>query len=338
MELPVLPTTVIGSYPKPRWLNNYYELWENDEISEKEFNEAVKDASAAVIREQEILGIDIPWDGEMGRKEMVEYFAAKIEGFSFPGPVRVWGNFYFDKPSVVGPLEYKEPLVLEEFKFIRSVATRNIVKIPITGPYTIAEWSFNEYYDSKEDLAIKIAKIINKELKHLEKEGATFVQIDEPALSTHPEEIEWAVDTVNRAVRGVHTHIGLHVCYSDYTLLSNYFEECNVDQFALEFANRQFSEVDFLENLGEKEVGVGVIDVHNGKIETPQEVSTYIKKVFDYVHVEKIYINPDCGLKLLSRDIARKKLENMVKGVKIVRKELRKRGKVTIPFENRGGG
>jgi len=333
MELPILPTSIIGSYPKPWWLTKYYDLYKKRKISENEFQEAVRDASTAIVREHETAGVDVPWDGEMGREEMVEYFAAKIRGFIFRGSVRVWGNFYFNKASIVGPLEYRGPLVIKEFKLVEHVTAREIVKVPITGPYTIAEWSFNEYYDSKEEVARELAKILNKELKILEAEGAKFVQIDEPALTTHPDEIEWAVDAVNEAIKGLNLNIGLHVCYSDYNLLAKYFDDLNVTQFALEFANRKFREIDFLKRLGDKELGFGVIDVHNPRIETSDEVARNIRKVFEYVRPEKVYINPDCGMKLLSRETAREKLCNMVKGTKIVRKELERRGKVSIQFE-----
>ncbi|WP_457754071.1 methionine synthase [Thermococcus sp.] len=332
MGLPILPTSVIGSYPKPRWLLRQYKLYELGKIPEEDFNEAVRDASVVVLREHERAGIDIPWDGEMGRSEMTEYFTAKIHGFRFYGPIRVWGNFYFNKASAVSKLEYKEPLVLDEFKFVQSVTTREIVKIPITGPYTLAEWSFNEYYDTKEDFAMDLAKILNKEFKLLEKEGAKFIQIDEPAILNHPNEVEWAVEVINRAVKGLKLKVGMHVCYSNYYLLADYFDDLKVTQFALEFANRNFRDMDFLKKLTSQELGFGVIDVHNPRIETPEEVARAIRKAFNYIEPERLYINPDCGLKLLSRNIAYRKLVNMVKGVEIVRKELEKKGKASVPF------
>ncbi|MDV3103235.1 methionine synthase [Thermococcus waiotapuensis] len=332
MELPILPTSVIGSYPKPRWLLRAYSLYKLGKLPEEDFREAVKDASVAVLREHERAGVDIPWDGEMGRSEMTEHFTAKISGFKFYGPVRVWGNAYFNKASVVSKLEYREPLVLDEFRWVKENTTREIIKVPITGPYTIAEWSFNEYYSSKEELAFELANILNREFRLLEKEGASFIQIDEPAMLNHPDEVPIAVEAINRAVKGVRVKFGLHVCYSNYYLLADYFDDLNVSQFALEFANRNFRDMEYLKKLTHQELGFGVVDVHNPRVESPEEVAKAIRKVFTYIEPERLYVNPDCGLKLLDRRIAYQKLVNMVKGVEIVRKELAREGKESIPF------
>ncbi|MDK2869126.1 MAG: 5-methyltetrahydropteroyltriglutamate--homocysteine methyltransferase [Pyrococcus sp.] len=332
MELPILPTSVIGSYPKPRWLLRMYKLRDLGKVPEEDFREAVRDASVSVLREHERAGIDIPWDGEMGRSEMTEYFTAKIKGFKFYGPVRVWGNAYFNKAAAVDKLEYKEPLVLDEFLWVRENTTREIVKIPITGPYTIAEWSFNEYYPDKESFVMDLAEIINKELKVLEKHGAKFVQLDEPAMLNHPSEVPLAVEAINRAVKGIKMKVGLHVCYSNYNLLADYFDDIRVTQFALEFANRNFRDMDFLKKLSNKELGFGVVDVHNPRVESVDEIRQAIKKVFTYLEPEWVYVNPDCGLKLLDRKIAYQKLVNMVQAVKSVRKELEKEGKTTTEF------
>ena len=332
MELPMLPTSVIGSYPKPRWLLRMYSLYKLGRLSKEDFQEAVKDASVAVLREHEKAGVDIPWDGEMGRSEMTEHFTAKIAGFKFYGPVRVWGNAYFNKAAAVSKLEYQEPLVLDEFLWVLANTTRKIVKVPITGPYTIAEWSFNEYYPSKEEFAFELARILNREFKLLEKAGASFIQIDEPAMLNHPDEVPIAVEAINQAIKGVKVKFGLHVCYSNYYLLADYFDELKVSQFALEFANRNFRDMDFLRKLTHHELGFGVIDVHNPRIESPEEVARAIKKVFSYVEPERVYINPDCGMKLLNRRIANQKLVNMIKGVELIRKEPHREGREGTPF------
>ena len=325
--LPILPTTVIGSYPRPRWLREIIRRYKKGRVKEKTIKEAYNDAVIAVLKDQEIAGIDIPSDGEQRRDEMVEYFAERINGFKFYGPVRVWGNAFFNKPAVIDELQYKQPIVVDEYNFLKKVSYSEIVKVTITGPYTIADWSFNEYYDSKEELTLALADIINREIKELEKAGAKYVQVDEPALPTHEEEIEWAIEAINNAVKGVNIKLGMHVCYGKYERILPYVDKINVSQFALEFANRGFKDIELLKEYGyDKELGFGVIDVHNRRIESPFEVAEAIRKVLSILPPEKIYINPDCGLKLLPREIARKKMENMVFGTKLVRKELVKAG------------
>lgn len=333
--LEILPTTVIGSYPRPSWLRKAIKMYRQGRMTEEQLQEAFDDAATVIIREQELAGVDIPSDGEQRRDEMVEYFAEKIKGFKFYGPVRVWGNNYFNKPAVVSRLEYTQPITTEEYIFLRRTSVRPIVKFTITGPYTIADWSYNEYYDSKEELVKELSKIIREELMNLSAMGAQFIQLDEPALTTHPDEMEWAVELINETAKGVDTKIGLHVCYSDYKILMPYVDELTeISQLALEFANRGFSDLELLKNFN-KELGFGVIDVHNKRIESPEEVYRAIMKVTKYVPAENLYINPDCGLKLLPRSIAKRKLENMVKGTLIAREELYKKGKKEIPFRIR---
>ncbi len=333
--LRILPTSVIGSYPRPYWLRRMMKLRKAGKIDEERMREAFDDAVTAVVREQETAGVDIPSDGEQRRDEMVEYFAERIKGFVFYGPVRVWGNNYFNKPAVVDKLEYPGPMTVDEYLYLKRVSTREIVKVTITGPYTIADWSFNEYYDSKEELVRELSKIINMELRKLVENGAAFIQIDEPALTTHPSEMEWAVELINMAAAGIDAKIGLHVCYSNYKLLLPYVEDMNnISQFALEFANRKFTDLDIMKGFT-KELGFGVIDVHSRRVESPQEVAKAIEKIMRYIDPQMLYINPDCGLKLLKRKTAAKKLEVMNQGAEIIRNELRKKGIDSIEFRKR---
>jgi 5-methyltetrahydropteroyltriglutamate--homocysteine methyltransferase len=326
---------VIGSYPKPWWLRKVRRLWEMGKADDDDLMEAENDAVIVVVREQELAGIDIPSDGEQRREEMVEYFAERLGGFKFYGPVRVWGNNYFNKPAVVDKIVYKEPITLSEYLFLRKVSTRRIVKVTITGPYTIADWSFNEYYSTKEELVKELSSIINKELKMLADNGALFIQIDEPALTTHPDEVEWALELIDRTADNINAKIGLHVCYSNYRLLMPHLDNLrNISQLLLEFANRRFTDLDILKDFP-LEIGLGVIDVHSKRIESPEEVSQAIKKALNYIDADRIYINPDCGLKLMPREVARLKMENMVKGTMIVREELKKRGREVTIFRTR---
>jgi len=326
-KLPLLPTTVIGSYPRPKWLRETIRLYKAGKVSEEDLREAFDDAVLAVFNEEYKAGVDVPTDGEIRRDEMVEFFAERIKGFRFYGPVRVWGTAYYRKPSVVGKLEYTKPILVDEFLFAKNVSYTENLKITITGPYTIAEWSYNEYYKDKKELAFELAKIINNEIRNLVEAGAKIIQIDEPALHTRKEDVEWGIQVVNEAVKGINAKLVMHICYGDYTIIAPYLNEIKVDQinFALKIYNYKPLKL-FKKYAYEKEIGVGVIDVHNKRVETPEEVAKDIRNVLEYFPPEKVWINPDCGLKLLPRKIAYEKLVSMVKGTKIIREELKKKG------------
>ncbi|MEM0121361.1 MAG: methionine synthase [Thermoprotei archaeon] len=321
----VLPTTVIGSYPRPEWLKESIRMYNEGKITESQLKQRFDDAALLVIKEHELAGVDIITDGEVRRDEMVEYFAERLRGFKFYGDVRVWGTAHYRKPAVVGKVEYVTPLLLDEFTFTKSSTTKSI-KITITGPYTLTDWCYNEYYPTKMELAFDLAKAVNRELLALQRAGAEFIQIDEPALPTHEGELEWAKDVFNEAVRGLHAKTAVHVCYGDYKRLLPYTNEFNTSQFALEFANRGFEDLELFKKFDyKKEIGFGVIDVHNPRVETPEEVASSLRRALEVFDPERVYVNPDCGLKLLPKDVAYKKLKVMVEGASIVRRELLKR-------------
>ncbi|MFB6094772.1 MAG: methionine synthase, partial [Halanaeroarchaeum sp.] len=199
-----LLTTVVGSYPKPKWHDRARELFEDADadFAEDAWEEAKDDAARLVTEEHERAGLDVVTDGEMRRNEMVEYFAHRICGYEFNGPVKVWGHNYFDKPSVVDEVGYDEPWLVEEFEFTDAVADRP-VKVPITGPYTLASWSFDEVYEDEAELATELADLVTLEVEKLVDAGANYVQIDEPALATTPDDHAIVNATLDRIAAAV---------------------------------------------------------------------------------------------------------------------------------------
>lgn len=271
-KLPLLPTTVIGSYPRPKWLRESIRLHKAGKISDEDLQEAFNDAVIAVLKDHYNAGVDVPTDGEVRRDEMVEFFAERIKGFKFYGPVRVWGTAYYRKPSVVSKVEYKKPMLVDEFTFAKSVSYTDNLKITITGPYTIAEWSYNEYYKNKKDLVFDLAKAINQEIKNLVEAGAKIIQIDEPALHTRREDVSWGVEAVNEAVKGVNAKLVMHICYGEYSFVAPYLNELKVDQINFAFKIYNYKPLELLKRYGfDKELGAGVIDVHNRRIETDRK-------------------------------------------------------------------
>ncbi|WP_340101635.1 methionine synthase [Salinibaculum salinum] len=321
-----LMTTVVGSYPKPKWLHRARDLYEEEDrnFDEENFEEAKDDASRLITKEHERCGIDVVCDGEMRRNEMVEYFAHRIDGYEFNGRVKVWGHNYFDKPSVVDEVEYDQEWLISEYEFTSDVAD-SPVKVPITGPYTLASWSFNEVYDDEAELAYELADLVNEEIEGLVEAGARYIQIDEPALATTPDDHAIVGECLERIADNVpdDVRLGLHVCYGDYSRIYPEILDYPVHEYDLELVNGDFEQLDvFKDDEFTKDFAMGVIDVHDAEVESVEEIKDNIKKGLEVVPPERLTVSPDCGLKLLPRDVAYGKMENMVQAAREIEAEL----------------
>jgi 5-methyltetrahydropteroyltriglutamate--homocysteine methyltransferase len=318
----MLLTTSVGSFPKPDYLIKARTRFSRNEITEEELHLLEKKAIAEVIKFQEEIGIDILVHGEMERGDMTTYFAEILEGFGISGLVRSYGNRYYRKPVILGKVKRNTPITVETFKYAQSL-TPKPVKGMLTGPYTMMDWSFNEYYPNRKDTALALAEVIHQEVSDLEKAGAKYIQIDEPALSTRPEEIDLAIAAMSIVTRGIKAKTISHICYGDFSKIYPRLLDLPVDQLDLEFANSNFSNLNlFREPKFTKEIAVGVIDVHSHKIETKEQVKANIKKALEVFPLEKVYIDPDCGLKTRTVEEAQAKLKVMVEAVREVKQEL----------------
>jgi 5-methyltetrahydropteroyltriglutamate--homocysteine methyltransferase len=304
-------------------------------------------ASIYAIRYLESAGLDFVYDGEQNRIEMYEHPVRNSDGFQFYGHVRSFDDRYYRKAACVDKVGFRQAYHLDEFRLVKQHAKRRI-KVPITGPYTIADWTFNEYYqqrrskdfadlqklkfEAKRDLVIDVAnEILAPNLKALVDAGAEWIQVDEPALTTKPEEVPFFVEAFNECTAGIACKLSLHVCFSNYRLLyPDILELKNCSQLALEFANRAddrqgaYDQLNLLNEFGDtREIGLGVTDVHIDRIESPELVRDrieYAAKILD--NPERIYVNPDCGLRTRSWDVAYAKLSNIAKGAELARTAL----------------
>jgi len=375
MASAVFPAQEIGSLPKAPWLISYLrgrkidqsdlnqlskwskaigfegEAQVRDLLSHAKTPEAEERiralASLFGIRFLESAGLEYIYDGEANRIEMYEHPVRNSEGFEFYGHVRSFDNRYYRKAACVRKLGFREPYHLKEFLFVKKQAKRK-VKVPVTGPYTIAEWSFNEYYqrqnagkysdlrklkfEAKREFVLDVAKeIIRPNLQALVNAGAEWIQVDEPALTTKPVEVPFFVEAFNICTQGIECKFSLHVCFSDYSLLYPHIMGMkNCSQLALEFANRSdqqgvaYDQLKLLTEYGDdREIGLGVADVHVDEIESPELVEERIKYAAKLLgDPERIYVNPDCGLRTRSWDVAYAKLSNIVKGAALARQSL----------------
>ncbi len=318
----MLLTTTVGSFPKPAYLVKARNEFASGKISEEELSGLEKKATEECIRLQERIGLDILVHGEMERGDMVTYFAERMKGFGISGLVRSYGNRYYRKPVVKGEVKREKPITVEMFKYAQSL-TKKPVKGMLTGPYTICDWSFNEYYPDRRELVLALAKEIHQEVADLEKAGAEYIQIDEPAISTRPDEIELAIEAMKIVTEGIEAKTISHICYGDFKVIYPRILNLAVDQLDLEFANSNFANLDIFKHPKfTKEIAVGVLDVHSHIIEKKDKVKENIKKALEVFPIEKVYIDPDCGLKTRTPEEAEEKLKVMVAAVKEVKEEL----------------
>jgi 5-methyltetrahydropteroyltriglutamate--homocysteine methyltransferase len=333
------------------------ELLRRAPLTEKEDRQEVARWSSRYgVRLLESAGLDIVYDGEQQRSEMYAWAVAHAGGFEFKGTVRSWDNKYYSKAAVVGPISLETPYHNEEFEFLQSVADARL-KIPITGAYTLADWSYDEHYFTATDLSLPLSerkrlrrearraftldlarRLIRPNVEALLAAGGEWIQIDEPGGSTDPEELDLFAESFNASVEGLEGYFSTHLCFSDYNLFFPAIEAMTgCRQFAVGFANYDTRELGVTEDARPGYViikkfrdlpyrpalGLGVLDIHTDFIEPPELVRDRILYAVDvFGDPERIHVTPDCGLRTRSWDVAYAKLVNMVEGVQLAKKDL----------------
>ena len=318
----MLLTTSVGSLPKPEYLTKARAQARKGEINAKALQTLEEQATREWIQVQEALGLDIVVDGEQYRGDMVAYFAEHLDGFQQSELVRSYGNRYYRKPIINGPIKRRKPMTVEWWRFAQRL-TQRPVKGMLTGPYTIMDWSFNECYPSRRAATLAIAEVIRDEAKDLEQAGAQYIQVDEPAISTRPEEMDLAIEALGIVTRGLKAKTITHICYGDFKAIGPKLHRLPVDQVDLEFANRDMELLDFFKGKRfPKAIGLGVVDVHSHRIESQDEVVNNLRKALKVFKPEQIYVDPDCGLKTRTPEEAKDKMRVLVEATKAIREEL----------------
>jgi 5-methyltetrahydropteroyltriglutamate--homocysteine methyltransferase len=338
----LLPTTVVGSYPQPDWLIDRaklgmrapprvraQELWQ---IDPQWLEQAQDDATLLAIRDQELAGVDIITDGEMRRESYSNRFATALEGIDIENPAVVPSRSGKPDlvPRIIGKLRRKHAVELRDLQFLRK-NTNHKIKITVPGPFTMSAQAKDFFYNDEAAVAMDYAAAVNEEIKDLFAAGADIVQIDEPYMQARPDQARaYGVDAINRAVEGVTGTTAVHLCFGYAALVKNKpagysflpeLARCNVNQISIETAQPA---LDFavLEQLPGKTIVIGVIDLNDASVETPEIIVERIKRVFKHVPPERIVVAPDCGMKYIPRDIAFSKLQAMVEGTRRVRQQL----------------
>jgi 5-methyltetrahydropteroyltriglutamate--homocysteine methyltransferase len=380
MSLPPLPTQEIGSLPKALWR---LKALQREGLTEQDLAAAAADlarsgppgtdellrllakrsgftaaeraevkrwAARHALRFLEEAGLDIVYDGEETRTEMYDWPVAHCDGLEPRGWCRSWDHLYFRKAAAVGPVRAREPYHTEELLHAARHARRPL-KVPVTGAYTLMDWSFDEHYQAQAegtpaqrrargrcDLALDLARqVVRPAVADLVRHGARLIQVDEPAASTKPSEAELFVESFNATVAGLDARFSIHLCFSDYRLL---FPQVlglrNCAELAPEFANKDswglgtarsdrpgYAELDlWVEHGAPFDVGLGVLDVHTDRVESPELVRDRVLYAARLLGPGRVRVNPDCGLRTRRWEVVEAKLRSLVEGTRLARREL----------------
>jgi 5-methyltetrahydropteroyltriglutamate--homocysteine methyltransferase len=323
IELPLLPTTTVGSFPKPQYLVEARRKFDSGQLGGEELRRLEEKATREWVSVQEEIGLDVLVDGEMYRGDMATYFANNLDGFEISGLVRSYGNRYYRKPIITGEVRWRGPITVDWWRFTQGL-TEKPLKGMITGPYTMMDWSFNEYYPSRRDACLALAEALHEEVRALAKAGAKIIQVDEPAISARPEELpEFAVEAMEIVTGGVDAYFICHICYGAFEFIYPGMLELPVDNFDLEMSNSGLDLIDlFKKHPFTKDFSFGVVDVHSHLVESTATVERRIQRALEVLNPEQLWIDPDCGLKTRTREETVGKLRVMIEATKKVRESL----------------
>jgi 5-methyltetrahydropteroyltriglutamate--homocysteine methyltransferase len=333
LNLPLFPLTTIGSFPQTTEVRKKRQEYKKGLISEQEYEGFLKNEIEKTIKWQDNTGLDILAHGEFERNDMVEYFGEQLEGFVITKNawVQSYGSRAVKPPIIYGEVKRIKPMTVKWTVFAQSLTAKK-VKGMLTGPVTILQWSFVRDDQPRMITAFEIAKAIKEEVLDLEKAGIEIIQIDEPALreglplrrEKWEEYLNWAVKAFRMCCSEVkeETQIHTHMCYAEFNDIINSINEMDADVITIETSRSQMELLEaFKVNSYPNHIGPGVYDIHSPRIPSVEEMQNLIEKAMKYIPKEKLWINPDCGLKTRRWEEVKPALENMVKAAINLRKQ-----------------
>jgi 5-methyltetrahydropteroyltriglutamate--homocysteine methyltransferase len=338
-KLPLFPTTVAGSLPKPAWLAEPEKLWPSWRLLGPDLLTGKQDAALIWLKHQEDAGIDIVSEGEQFRIHFVHGFLEQISGIDWKKKTRMGirnNRYEADVPTVVGPLSRKAPIHSEDVRFARA-HTRNRLKFTLPGPMTICDTIADGHYGKRADMAMAFARVLNQEARELEALGVDIIQFDEPAFNVFMEDVKaWGVAALEAAAEGLKCDTAVHICYgygieanirwkdtlgSEWRQYEEIFPALNASRIGQVSLECQGSKVpiSLIRLLKDKTVLVGAIDVATNSIETPEAVAGVLQEALRHADAERIQACTNCGLAPLPRKVAEAKLHVLAKGARLMR-------------------
>ncbi|MEV5891196.1 hypothetical protein [Nonomuraea fuscirosea] len=341
-SLPLLPTSLVGSYAQPEWLIDRArlagrfpprvraaELWR---IPPDRLAQAQDDATELAIRAQERAGLDIVTDGEIRRESYSNHFATALEGLDLdnPGTALDRSGHPNPVPRIAGPIRRPRPVEVDDLRFLRAHTDR-VVKMTVPGPFTMSQQAQNDHYPDAEAAAMDYAAAVNAEIRDLFAAGADIVQIDEPYMQARPEAARaYGLAALNAALDGITGMTAVHICFGYAAIIHERPEAysflpelagCPVRQVSIETAQSGL-DLGVLSDLKDKTVILGVIDLSTPEVEPVEVVAGRVRKAFSWTSPERIVIATDCGMKYLPRESAEGKMRAMAGAARLLRDEL----------------
>jgi 5-methyltetrahydropteroyltriglutamate--homocysteine methyltransferase len=340
--MPLFPTTIAGSLPKPPWLADPNRLWAPWRLAGPDLDDGKRDATLLALKLQEDCGIDIVTDGEQSRQHFVHGFLEFVDGIDFARKVEIGiraDRYKAMVPTVTGALRLKARVHAREAQLARAHTKRKL-KLTLPGPMTVVDTIADEHYGDRVTLAMAFADLLNVEARALAADGVDVIQFDEPAFNVYMREVkDWGIAALHRAIAGLTCTTAVHICYG-YGIKANIdwkatlggewrqYEEVfpalaasRIDEVSIECRNSRVP-LGLLKLLDGKTVQVGAIDVATDAIETPEEVAAVIAEATKYVAKERIVAGTNCGMAPMRRDIALAKLAALGRGAELARKQL----------------
>lgn len=333
LQLPLLPTTTIGSFPQTADIRKIRQEYKSGKITPEIYQQKIKQQIADVIVQQEALDLDVLVHGEAERNDMVEYFGELLNGFAFTknGWVQSYGSRCVKPPIIYGDVSRPQAMTVEWSAYSQTLSKRP-VKGMLTGPVTILAWSFVRDDQSHQSTALQIALALRDEVIDLEKAGISIIQIDEPAFrETLPlrrkdwqNYLDWAVFSFRIASCGVKdsTQIHTHMCYSEFNDVISAIAALDADVITLESSRSKMELLAAFENFSyPNEIGPGIYDIHSPRIPSQDEMIKQLQQALRYIPIERLWVNPDCGLKTRNWPEVTAALRHMVGAAKLLREE-----------------
>jgi 5-methyltetrahydropteroyltriglutamate--homocysteine methyltransferase len=328
-----LTTTSVGSFPRPAWLAHTKRNQLTFRLEGEALREAMDDAMALVIRDQEQLGLDLLTDGEMRRKTFVFHIAGQWDGVDTERLVikKIYRNREADRPvpRIVGRIVRRAPAAVDDLRTAKSHTGRPI-KVSVPGPMTVIDSSANEFYEDEVELAFDVAAAINAELRDLQEAGADVLQIDEPAMTRYHDKVRgYGAEALDRCLEGIHVPTIVHLCYGypgggslqhqyEYEGVLPLLMETRISGFHVEFGRSTF-DPKVLKICGDRIVMFGCVDPGDSPVPSVDSVERRIAEALDVLDPRRVWLAPDCGLMTIGRELARDKLAVMVEAAKRLR-------------------